>query len=299
MPQEIGEPPVARIRNAFRRQVAAMIARTPSIRGRGRLVLFLDRLLTDSRNPTSYNVLASVNGSIRLFLDLRSWEQKFAYYYRHWDQEQLDLVSRSFPGGDFCDIGASIGLYTVTFASICHTRGDRLFAVEPVPANLQRLRQQIELNGLEDTVTVLPIGLDCEPGKVQMALTAEGIPGNAKISVGGSCTVPVRTLDDVWSEQGRRHIGFVKIDTEGWDARIILGGRDAIATCRPNMLVEFNRERMTNNRIPLEPCWRFLTKELGYRCLRLDRRKGLVVVDDGCNRRCALPHTAQLAYSEA
>ncbi len=257
-----------------------MIAHTPSIRGRGRLVLFLDRLLTDSRDPTSYTVRATVNRSIRLLLDLRSWEQKFAYYYRNWDREQLDLVSRSFRSGDFWDIGASIGLYTVTFASVCRARGDRLFAVEPVPANLQRLRQQIELNGIEDTVTVLPIGLDCEPGNVEMALTSAGIPGNAKISAGGSCTVPVRTLDDVWSEQGRRRIGFMKIDTEGWDARIILGGREAIATCHPNMLVEFNRERMTNHGIPLEPVGDFLIEELGYRCFRWDRQKGLVVVND-------------------
>lgn len=88
------------------------------------------------------------------------------------------------------------------------------------------------------------------------------------------------TLDALWQENGRENVGFVKVDTEGWDAYVIMSGKEMIRTCRPPMLIEFNRERMRNHNIPLEPCWQFLVAECGYRCFRHGPNRELLDVEE-------------------
>jgi hypothetical protein len=123
------------------------------------------------------------------------------------------------------------------------------------------------VKSLADYVDVFHVALDQSPGTLKMDLT-QTPPGNAKITNCGSHSVQVVTLDSLWNQIGRRRIGFVKIDTEGWDVNVILGGRDAITTCRPNILAEFNRERMRNQGFAMDACWRFLVTDLHYVCYR-------------------------------
>ena len=124
--------------------------RIPMFRGLGRVVLLVDSCLTNSSDASSYMVSSEVNGSCRLRLDLRGWEQKFAFYYGRWEDTLISTVKRHFGEGAFYDVGASIGLYAMTFGRVCHERGSYLRAFEPVPDNLQRLREQFALNGPDE-----------------------------------------------------------------------------------------------------------------------------------------------------
>jgi FkbM family methyltransferase len=206
-----------------------------------------------------------------LAIDGRVLEQKFAYYYGEWEREYLEAAIRHYHRGTFYDIGGSIGLYAVTVGLTCAQTGRKLRSIEPLPDNLARLRANLKLNRLGDsTVTVHPIGLGDKPGSFQVALVAEGIPGNAKVVASGGVEVQVTTLDELWESTGREDVGFIKIDTEGFDVLILQGGRQCLNTCRPNLLVEFNRERMRNRGIDLATTWSFLTQELGYQCFRID-----------------------------
>lgn len=251
--------------------LASVTRRLPVFRGLGRFVLAADGILTNSQEPTSYEAAATVNGNGRLILDLRTWEQKFAFYYGTYEPEYLATTSRLFDGGVFYDIGASIGLYTVPMALACRKNGGCVRAFEPVPQNLRRLEAQLSENNLDDKIVHIErIALSNEPGTAMMDLCDDGKPGNAKITGGGQVSVDVTTLDAVWASRGREKIDFIKIDTEGWDAHILEGGKEAVSHCRPAMLIEFNRERMTNHGIALEPAWDFLVNELDYRVFRLD-----------------------------
>jgi FkbM family methyltransferase len=259
------------LRTQLRAAFAAVARRLPIFRGLGRVVLLMDRLLTDRANPESYMDSAVLNHSCRLNLDLRCREQLFAFYYGRWEHEFIKAVQRHYHHGEFYDVGASIGLYAATFGQICRDRGNLLRAFEPVPSNRERLKSQLELNRLsEQTVQLEPLALGETTWRVQLTLVDDGRPGNAKIVSHGEVEVEVSTLDLVWQQFGCESVGFIKIDTEGWDARIIDGGRKLIAACRPDLLIEFNRERMGNLKIPLEPVWQFLVEELHYACYRID-----------------------------
>lgn len=258
------------IRTSIRNGLAAVTRRLPVFTGQGRLVLAADRVLTNSNDPASYETVAIVNETGRLVLDLRNWEQKFAFYYGTYESEYVAATTRLFNGGIFYDIGASIGLYTVPMALTCRKSGGHVRAFEPVPQNLHRLEAQLVENQLgDDLVQIERMALSNEPGTAMMNLCDSGKPGNAKITGAGQVRVEVSTLDAIWADRGCEHIEFIKIDTEGWDAKILDGGRECVSRCQPSLLIEFNRERMTNHGIPLTPAWEFLVGELNYRVFRL------------------------------
>jgi FkbM family methyltransferase len=267
---------------SIRTLLANVSAALPDFKGKGRLVLAFDRMLTDPSAECSYLVEREINRSHRMRLDLRGWEQKFAYYYGEHDRRFIDLVKTHFERGAFFDVGASIGHYAASLGQLCRERGSKLVAFEPVPENVSRLKENVALNGLQSTVEVLNTAVGLEAGHVRMSLTEPlAGPGNAKIRPDGEVEVPVSTLDALWKQLGELPVGFVKIDTEGWDADIIMGSQELLRECRPRIFAEFNRERMRNNHKPLLPCWRFLTEELHYQCYRLAGRTLERLTDPG------------------
>lgn len=270
------------LRNRARLLVSQLTRRIPKVRGLGRCVLAVDQLMTSRRNSSSYEVESTVNGNCRMLLDLSSWEHKFAYYYGGLEPELIAAVQRHFSqGGVFYDVGASIGLYSIKFGLVCQQRGGYVRAIEPVPANVALLRANLVRNGLDDrAVCIDEFALADTEGVANMILCSEGTSGNAKIAEYGDVRVRTTTLDTIWKQHDREQISFIKIDTEGWDAKIIEGGRDAISTCRPNMLIEFNRERMHNHGIRLDWVWPFLTNKLGYRCYRIGYRGREIPLSD-------------------
>ena len=272
------------IRAALRGTLASVTRRLPTFKGLGRAVLAADRILTRCDEPGSYETAALVNGTGRLILDLRTWEQKFAFYYGTYEPEFLAATARLFDRGIFYDIGASIGLYTVPMALACRKNGGYVRAFEPVPQNLRRLEAQLVENSLNDEfVKIERVALSNKPGTAMMDLCDDGKPGNAKITGAGEVSVEVTTLDSVWADRGHEEFNFMKIDTEGWDANILEGGREAVSKCRPSMLIEFNRERMTNHGIALEPAWTFLVDELKYRVFQVTEAGSVLEVSEPGN----------------
>ena len=255
--------------------------RMPRFPGLGRCVIAADSLCGRSDARDGSTLLASVNDGCLIKVDGRVLEQKFAFYYGEWEHELIGASLRHYSGGAFYDIGGSIGLYAVAVGRHCRTHGGFVRTFEPFPANLQRLRDNLELNGLtECDVKIHPIALNNAAGTLRVALVADGLPGNAKVVQNGGTEVLVRTLDDVWTEAGREPVGFIKIDTEGYDGQVLLGAAELLKECRPAMLVEFNRERMTNLGFSFPQIWGLLTRDLGYRAFEIDGRGRAIQVTD-------------------
>ena len=266
-----------RARNALRSAIAAGIAHLPDVRGRGRVTLLLDRLLTDSDDPQSYETVGHLNGAFRFAFDLRPWGQKFAYYYRRWEDDYVEVLRGLYRGGWFIDVGSSLGLYVVCLSDLVRAAGGRIASIEPVPFNKKRQVVNVRLNGIDDLVEYADVALGAEAGRVFLAVDPTHADNNAFVSTVGDVEVPVVTLDQLCRDRGWRGVGAIKMDVEGYEPRIIEGGRETIARERPPILAEFNRERMVINGFTIDDSWNFL-HSLGYRAFRLDRRR-LVPID--------------------
>lgn len=131
--------------------------------------------------------------------------------------DALDLQ----PGDVVIDIGAHVGVVSTYLAK--RYAGIRIIAVEPVPANVERLRRNLVANGVADQVEV-----------IARAVTSDGrmvaIRGDLSSNSGGSglhgrgtvlCTVGSMTLAELVRMAGGARVALLKIDCEGAEYEIL------------------------------------------------------------------------------
>lgn len=250
--------------NVLRQMAAWMFRVTPGFRGKGRLVLLADAMLTKSTHADSYVVIGRINLLATMHFDLRPWGQKFAYYYGEWEREYIELSRQLYAGGAFVDVGSSLGLYVICLGDLVRRAGGVVISVEPVAFNMDRQKANVALNGLESCIRYFPVALGASAGEVTVITDPKQSDNNAMVATDGDLKVPVVTMDSLVQEADVGKIGFIKIDVEGYEPMVIEGARSVISRDHPIIFAEFNRERMQINGFDIAPSWRLLVDQ-GYR----------------------------------
>jgi FkbM family methyltransferase len=173
---------------------------------------------------------------------LMTWAVAFEGDY---DRAPVVLTARLIqPGTIALDVGASLGLWTVQLARAAASQGAQVWAFEPNLANSVWIRRNLELNELEDTVTVREVGLG-DTAETTTLVCAEYGVGNGAIAVGDEqatakhprMSVSVQRLDDI---ELPAPVSFIKIDTEGYEAAFLRGASELIKRDRPAIFGEFS-----------------------------------------------------------
>jgi FkbM family methyltransferase len=152
------------------------------------------------------------------------------------------------------DVGAHFGEYIYVLRRI--VRPSQLYAFEPNPeafGRLQRLFPEVNVScvALSNVSGMANMTIPTIGGQIYTTRgTLENItePGEIRRD---SIQVQTMTLDQFCSERGVSSVGFIKIDVEGHEAKVIDGGQELIARCQPILLVEL--ESRHHDR-PLEEC---------------------------------------------
>lgn len=146
------------------------------------------------------------------------------------------------------DIGAYTGIYALMAARA--NPGARIVAVEPVPANLERLKKNLAVNGCSRALAVQAAILD-RSGEVALSRTASGdfltsgasIVRQAPADGAATETVAGLTGGDLLERAGEKSVDLVKIDVEGAEVHV-LGGmaglleRGLLEQGGPDLLIE-------------------------------------------------------------
>jgi FkbM family methyltransferase len=165
-------------------------------------------------------------------------------------------------GDVFVDIGANSGYFSVLAALRVGARG-RVFAFEPNPAVLHQLKRHIELNAVEDRVTISELALsDEDRDDVRLFVSCwpenDGIasltPAAETLARGGlradtSIAVRVRRFDSWVQSVQLSRIDLMKIDVEGAESRVLAGMSSTLTRLRPGRIIcetriESEAERM-------------------------------------------------------
>ena len=287
---------MASIRTTLRELLPPILSRLPRFRGKGRLTLALDALLTIPDDPTSYLVDGVMNHGFRFRFDLRGWAQKFAFYYRDMEGDYVAALRKLYRGGVFVDVGSSIGLYVVGLADLVRMHSARIAAFEPVPSNRERQQTNVDLNGAGVVVDVYPFALGAGDAVLCMQADPRHADNNAFITTSGDIEVNVRRLDDVAREWPP--IGLMKIDIEGFEPAMLEGARQTIERDRPIIFAEFNRERMAINGFTMDETWHWFT-ERAFRFFILDNRKLVALDRPGIHENLFIIPAADLEYALA
>jgi len=170
------------------------------------------------------------------------------------------FINRLRAGMTVWDIGANVGLYTLPSA---HAAGStvRVYAFEPLPRNLEYLRQHVLLNHLIN-VLIVPSAVGDAMGVLQMA---EGdSPSEFHVDPRGDITVPAIALDDWRAETGSPPPDLVKIDVEGAEDAVLHGGARTFSEYRPPIYLALHGERQRQECGVLLSHWGYRVVSLEY-----------------------------------
>jgi len=155
-----------------------------------------------------------------------------------------ELLSEKMPeyNGDFIDIGANVGYYTLMF---CKLSTGAVFAFEPLSYNVEKLEENVKLNTLDHRVVSFSYGLSSTDHTSNLHFD----PSNRGAAGVESRDTPFYTnkkeercefkeLDDVQIRSD--DISLIKIDVEGHEVNVIEGGEETIKRYKPDVLIELH-----------------------------------------------------------
>ena len=195
------------------------------------------------------------------------------------DTGEMWLQRKAADGNTFVDVGANVGDWLSGI--VAHKAGApfRALAFEPSSSALDRLRARFANDA---RVEIVAAAAGDEPGMlsfVEEPNAGKGstlVPGLGRIA-GTTRTVPVTTIDEQLARAGWDRVDMLKIDAEGYDARVIRGASRALAEGRIRVLqFEYNRSWQLAGET-LHGCYRTL-EAFGYRVFLL-KRDGLYVLN--------------------
>lgn len=211
----------------------------PITKGKG---LIIRNLLEPLLPPPPAEMTVKLRGSLRIRLGIHTVLGKRLLFGSSYEAAEMDYLREILPtDGVMVDVGANVGLYSVILGKHLE-HGGRLFAIEPLPDNINHLSSNLSLNGLFN-VTVVSSAVSDAEGERALRLADDpafsslgDVRGNRK--TGKILPVSVTTLDHLWISWGRPKVHAVKIDVEGEELRVLRGAKELIAYCHPTFIVE-------------------------------------------------------------
>lgn len=147
------------------------------------------------------------------------------------------------PGMHVMDIGANIGTHTLLLSKLVEDSG-KVYAFEPCKLNHDILLQNLIINKCKNTV-LYKYGLG--ESKSDMYIESRWSQCEKKDNYGAvslqqfstsledEC-INILSLDDLELEK----LDFIKIDAEGMEDKILLGGKKTLTKCRPVFIIEIH-----------------------------------------------------------
>jgi FkbM family methyltransferase len=158
------------------------------------------------------------------------------YYEQNYEPDTFSFLREHCHSGQTVfDVGAHIGLFSVVMAKLVGPTG-QVYSFEPTPFTNSVLRETVRLNNVQSVVEVRAEAMSRTSGSATFYDTGDQ-GSNANSLVPSQRTqegysVPTVALDDFVGQRGLR-MNCLKIDVEGAELEVLLGGQKTIPAFRP------------------------------------------------------------------
>jgi FkbM family methyltransferase len=194
-------------------------------------------------------VIKELDGKLRLFIDTSDVVIGWGIIRGKYETEELDFVRRTVrPGQTVLDIGANIGLFTVTTAALTGPTG-RVYAFEPLEDLASLLARSVAENNFGDRVVLERAAVSDKPGSGHLISASKTTnAGGAYLNEGQvplgheASEVKLITLD---TYPVRRPVHFIKIDVEGAELLAFRGAKELLKKDRPVILSELHPAQLS------------------------------------------------------
>jgi FkbM family methyltransferase len=196
--------------------------------------------------PTGLVEVKVAGGDLRGYTILLDMQIDKDYWLGTYEPELQAALHDLIPAGSVIfDVGANIGYVSLLLAKAAGEKG-KVFAFEALPSNVEQLRRNVIINGMESRVTVVDCAVTQISGPLRFLVHASGGMGKAAGSAGrddqyqSEVTVPGISLDEFVYEQGNPAPQVVKMDIEGGEVMALPGMHRILTDQRPLMLMELH-----------------------------------------------------------
>ncbi len=227
---------------------AAHILPTPVKRALYRipaLARFIRRSLNEAapQGIIEVKIAAGVLAGLRMHLDLHAEKDYWLGTYEPDLQAAAQQVIK--PGMVVYDVGANIGYISLMAARLSMENG-KVFSFEALPANIERLSQNVALNAMQDRVQIINAAVVDKSGEAAFFTHASGAMGKAQGSAGRdehytqAIKVAGIALDDFIFKKGNPPPAVIKMDIEGGEGMALAGMPRLLKEARPLLLIELH-----------------------------------------------------------
>jgi len=137
--------------------------------------------------------------------------------------------------GTFVDVGANVGFISILARRACSSL--RVLAIEPDPRLAELLARNLAANGVRDAEVLNAIAGDSDESSVRFSQNPNSTLDNRVISSDWpQVHVPMVRLDSALRRHGGQSKTFMKIDTQGFEERVIRGLEPWLAEHRDWMI---------------------------------------------------------------
>jgi FkbM family methyltransferase len=164
------------------------------------------------------------------------------------------------PGDVAIDVGANIGAFTVPMAKLV-SPGElfgatgKVYAIEASKPNVALLKQNVEQNGLQETVTVLPFAASDRAGTIKIT-NQDALHAYSRLDINTTdFSVRAMTIDSLNLTRCR----LIKIDVDRHELQVLRGAKETILRCRPTLYFENEHDDLREELVA------FCIDELNYR----------------------------------
>jgi len=215
----------------------------------------------------SADVVSGNLAGARLWIDFKTEKDYWLGIYEPGLQSAIARLVE--PGMVAYDVGASVGYITLMLARAVGEDG-RVYAFEALPANLERLRANLENNPEGSWVTVVPAAVTDASGITHFLIGPSSATGKAVGSIGrreleypSSIQVDCVSLDEFITTSRNPAPQVLKLDIEGGEVLALPGMRRLLASAKPILLMELHGPEAA------QVAWKELTA-VKYRLCRMD-----------------------------
>lgn len=191
--------------------------------------------------PKQRRVVTIASGAAKgLKMELRLREEK-SYWLGTYELDIQCLLPEMIQSGNIVyDVGAHLGFFSLLAGKLVGQTG-KVFAFEPNPENLNRLATNIGLNSI-NWINFVPKALSDHSGEMTFSVSNSSMGQLVELETPTMRTyrVTTTTLDELVFEEQYPVPDFIKIDVEGEEGKVLVGGRKLLKEFKPVIICELH-----------------------------------------------------------
>lgn len=181
-----------------------------------------------------------------------------------WEPGIIKLcVDKLRHGGTFLDIGANVGMFSMSVANELHNVA--IHAFEPVPANFSILELNLNVNNMEDRIVVNNLAVSHHCSTISMVVNGQLSHVIQNESKDKLTTVSINTVSvDYYCDSNEvTDVQLIKCDVEGFELDVLRGAEKVIRSQRPALVLEIEEKWTSRYGYSAKDIFSFL-QEFGY-----------------------------------